>query len=242
METEIAIGCTLGSIAGYYVFRPQVWGAPPDGADGLRSKIEGSELWTFFISITLQAVVYPLLMTFAWYSWPKELPWLDSAGGLFQNESVSLFCLRLFLYMLFGFMMNDLPLSWNNIMFRLHHLLCLVGIIVILYCPEGGVPAAVGIVALEHGSAYYNSWVIDATMRSLQFSWWPKSSWITMVYYLGMTASNLAGSYCLLQVVLANGAHHTAFSFFFGIFGPPLIYLRQKEMFTNAKPAAAKQG
>lgn len=27
-----------------------------------------------------------------------------------------------------------------------------------------------------------------------------------------------------------------------GIFGPPLIYLRQKEMFTNAKPAAAKQG
>ena len=44
------------------------------------------------------------------------------SGGLFADPS--LLGLRIELYAFFGYLVNDLPMSWENPLIRLHHIVC----------------------------------------------------------------------------------------------------------------------
>lgn len=250
MESEILLGCALTSSVGFLLFAPlnqhRRWrqGAGKDDPrdfflDTALVKIENTELGPFLISMTLQGLLYPSAIFLAWGNWSETTPFLDTKGSVFKAGDP--FGVRVFLYAFFGYLMNDLPLCWSNPLFRLHHLVCLVGIMMTLLAPECGVPFTTGIFWMEIGSLLYNAWLIDETMQNLRrhFPWWPTSQKaINVAYKVGMTASNVVGTYRMLQMVLVNFTDHLGFSIFFFVTGAPLLIFRQKEVHTAEKPAS----
>lgn len=255
MESEILLGCALTSLVGFILFAPlnqhRRWrqGAGKDDPrdfflDMALVKIESTEQGPFLISMTFQGLLYPSAICWAWGRWSGTEAFLDSQGSVFKPGDP--FGVRVFLYAFFGYLMNDLPLCWSNPLFRLHHLVCLVGIIMTLLAPESGVPFSVGIFTMELGSLVYNAWLIDETMQQLRRRrlnfWWPSSNVINVAYKVGMTASNVVGTYRMLQMVLVNFTDHLGFSIFFFVTGAPLLIFRQKEVHTAEKPASGVQG
>lgn len=226
------------------MFRPFSSRESPRGntntQDVLMLRVRSSVLGCYLISMTLQAMVYPVAVACAWMSWPSEKgPWLESRGGMFEDQS--LLGLRIHLYAFFGYLLNDLPISWENSLIRLHHLVCIVGILVVFHAPEAHVPTALGIFALEYGSLFYNAWLIDETLRDAAIFWWPRSrSVVSGVFRFGMTISNVVAGYLLLRVIRTNVTFaHWGFGSFYAVCGAPLLLLRQKEVFCAEKPASA---
>mmetsp|Transcript_8408 Transcript_8408/g.19873 ORF Transcript_8408/g.19873 Transcript_8408/m.19873 type:complete len:253 (-) Transcript_8408:334-1092(-) len=246
MSLEAVCGCAVASAAGYPLFAPLA--SRRRNPDALRDssdtwkvlliQIRSSVLGTYLISMTLQAVVYPLIVAYAWLCWPSDnSSWLLRRGDLFSDASLT--GLRFFLYTFFAYLLNDLPMSWGNPLIRLHHVICLLGILVALNTPEGCVPVVLGMFVVEYGSLFYNAWLIDETVRKLQiFPWWPQSrNTIDWAYRCGMTVSNLVGGYMLFEAVRINRMFgHGLFSAFYATCGSPLLFLRQKEMFAAQKP------
>ncbi|CAK9012010.1 unnamed protein product [Durusdinium trenchii] len=166
-QLEFAVGCTCGSLLGFGLFRPlsrrRATAGPNERFwDVLLLRIESAELGPFLISMTFQSMVYPLSIAYSFYSrHTAAVAWVPSTGSLFQEK---LFGQRLFLYLLFGYLLNDLPRCWDNILFRLHHGVSLLGILVLLQAPEGGAPLTLAIFAAECGSLFYNAWLIHPSL------------------------------------------------------------------------------
>merc|ERR1711920_125435 len=116
------------------------------------------------------------------------------------------FCLRLFLYMFWGYLVRDLPLALDTPLFVAHHVVCMAGILACLWAPVGGFPVVLGIFTLEVGSLTFNSWCFDEALRELPdwFPCWPRCSGsagrhiVTYSYYVTMSLSNIVGGYFLV--------------------------------------------
>lgn len=231
----------MAAAAGHCVFRPfSSRQSRGNAQDVLMLRVRSSVVGCYLISMTLQAIVYPVAVASAWISWPSEKgPWLESRGGMFEDSS--LLGLRIQLYAFFGYLLNDLPMSWENSLIRLHHLVCIAGVLVAFHAPEAHVPTALGIFALEYGSLFYNAWLIDETLRDAAVFWWPRSRRVVSgLFRFGMTISNVAASYLLLRVVRTNVTFaHWGFGSFYAVCGAPLLLLRQKEVFCAERPASA---
>lgn len=42
--------------------------------------LNAKELGPYLISMSLQSMLYPLAIAYAWFSWTEPTPWLDSKG------------------------------------------------------------------------------------------------------------------------------------------------------------------
>eukprot|EP00933_Yihiella_yeosuensis_P020679 TRINITY_DN16523_c0_g3_i2.p1 TRINITY_DN16523_c0_g3~~TRINITY_DN16523_c0_g3_i2.p1 ORF type:complete len:271 (-),score=29.84 TRINITY_DN16523_c0_g3_i2:173-952(-) len=209
----------------------------------LFAEVEASQIWCYFFSMSLQAVIYPLCVLADWGKWST-----DGRGGLFvpHRSGNDLFGLRCFLYVFFGYLSRDIWMSSGNLMIVAHHALCMAGILSVLNAPEGGVPGVLGMFSLELGSLLYNTWLIDDTMRALPnwIPFWPRSesfkSIIPAMFKVGFTISNIVAFRMLGLATYVNASEgHWGYAIFFGLGGLPLLFLRQKECMTAMKPGSA---
>jgi hypothetical protein len=222
----------------------------------LHLTVDKTPLWTWFWSITLQALVYPscfALALIARTSTP-EGTWVYGVDTRnLKGNHDDLFFLCIFLYCFFGYLTSDLPHHFKNWValeskkIIVHHVVCMIGILCTLgTASPGAVPAALGIFAMEEGSLFFNIWSVDAALsKPPQFlSCWPqfhkdqqKRVVITWIYYVTWTLSNGVALYFLLKATLqAYQAEFSMFAFAGVFFGLPLIIVRQINMFTAKKP------
>jgi hypothetical protein len=201
--------------------------------------ILSAPVWAYFFSLALQCSIYPLCISISWAAWRRSARvdlsarWMDAPGGLFpDDDGLEYIGLRLVLYCFFGQLARDIPMCRDDTLMVLHHSISLLGILVVLHTPEAGVNTVLGMFALEEGSALYNCWALDQTMRMLPswFPCWPKGRTIVpLVYKVGFTLTDIIGGWALMRTIYANANHgHWGFAIFYAVTGLPILILRQK--------------
>jgi hypothetical protein len=147
-------------------------------------RVEGCTRWSWYMGLFTQSLVYPLICFLAWRSKGFETtPWLNAKwtdyGGDFYFE-------RLWFYAFFGYLMKDMA-DMTDALYIVHHVACMVGVIMTLFLPCGFVPLLLGMCSLEMGSACMCLAKIMPEVPHTN----PK---LDLVYWAGMTFSNL---FCL---------------------------------------------
>lgn len=176
-NTEIALGCGCASalsillnfaVIGYQKRNPKhAWFTDQPDSDGV-----DAQLWTYASSMANQAFVYPPCVFAAWLAWQyrnaavveaggEALAFHWKPGGVFAidgtgTEDVGLLPLRLYFYAFCGYLVRDMHMQMREPVWRflmlLHHVVCIIGILMGLNTPTGGVAVALGTFTFEVGS------------------------------------------------------------------------------------------
>ena len=297
--SETVLGCGLAATAGF-VLNGLVagWMRARGGLAqmrhrrasllALRLNTVASPLWTWFLSIFMQALVYPTCAALSVLrvlqassstsssgyhsgsysdsssagrssgSWSSAI----EARGSANTTSVGTWIrgvdprplhhpdnlgLRLFLYCFFGYLVRDMPSNTDSPMFLVHHAVCMFGIVCTLETTSpGALAAALGMLAMEEGSLFYNLWAVDAAL----FKWpdflpcWPRcgssaleNPLLTQIYMVMMTLSNMvAMRYAWVAAQLSFRADVLGFAWAGLVCGLPLAAKRQLDVITSEKP------
>eukprot|EP00325_Prymnesiales_sp_UTEX-LB-985_P026273 CAMPEP_0174733452 /NCGR_PEP_ID=MMETSP1094-20130205/61334_1 /TAXON_ID=156173 /ORGANISM="Chrysochromulina brevifilum, Strain UTEX LB 985" /LENGTH=267 /DNA_ID=CAMNT_0015936109 /DNA_START=165 /DNA_END=968 /DNA_ORIENTATION=- len=161
--------------------------------------------------------------------------------GLFSTEGgLGLFLVRCWFYAFAGQLIRDFAVvGCTNSLIAAHHIVCLIGICLMLASPCGGVLMASGPYFLELGSMVYNAWCVDLTMRAEAYADlgipWPRAPESRLVhwsYVVGMSLSNFAGAAALIATAaVLLREQHPLWAIFFVTLAVPLIFMRQLQCY-----------
>ena len=126
----------------------------------------GHPLWAHGYSTVSQTIVYPCCIAQSYFA-REEWTWSDMSTGLFDDGD-SKAGMRAFLYVDSLRLLSDWPsvASGESNPYLIHHLMCIGGILATFVMVKAGVAAALGIFVCEAGSAGFNLWEIDETLRA----------------------------------------------------------------------------
>ena len=157
-----------------------------------RKVVEGVPLYLFFVAMLFQLFVYP---HFAWSAWKftgYDDGWFsqgwgaDPMGAAKQHE-------RVWLYAMFGFMMKDMWIFRNDLLFFLHHGIAMAGVLTFFTVPAGLGQFLVGGTVLEMGNLTYNIVLLKGKDSGPNVS--PTVKHLAEVLYaIGMGVSNYVGA------------------------------------------------
>ena len=166
-ETLIAIGTisTVGMLSNLGKF----WLQRNVPKHPLLGEIYDVSLWDYIINLSLQLVWYPGLCVAGWLHWRAAHGgsaadvgewavggWLGTAR--LYGPGTDLLLLRASLYVFAANLVRDLHAQSTTMstMIRVHHVVCILGVLLVLRAPEAGVVSALSTIVLEVGSGVYN--------------------------------------------------------------------------------------
>mmetsp|Transcript_27595 Transcript_27595/g.36199 ORF Transcript_27595/g.36199 Transcript_27595/m.36199 type:complete len:262 (-) Transcript_27595:101-886(-) len=142
---------------------------------GPQRKVDGFGLWNWMMSLFWQFVIYPYFAIAAWKQKDFGMQWLYCGWDDFP----SMFFEKGFHYAFFGYLIKDMWELRSDFLFMLHHIICLLGIMV-SFSLSAGVGFTVWIVfILETGTASFNCKKI-----------WSDNFAVSRAYHCVMTLSN----------------------------------------------------
>ena len=191
-ETESWIGLggmtLLGLVINFVAVRTMAVGAPD---------VEGCPRWSWYLGCFVQVFIYPTLVFLAWQEKGFEThAWLQSKWTDFNG---SFFYEKLWFYVFFGYLMKDMGII-TDFLYALHHVACMVGILMTFALPCGFVPLLLGMCSLEIGSATMSAAKILPEIPHT-------SPALDRVYWIGMTISNLVCLGCCYYNAVIQDFH-----------------------------------
>ena len=127
-----------------------------------RRLVAGTPLYIYAVAMIFQALVFAPTAYAAWSRWNFDPQWMKegwtTARGTIHVDPMGekKRLERLYLYSLFGYMIKDMWIFRNDVLFFLHHLICLFGILAFFAVPAGLGCFVVGGTVLELGNFTYN--------------------------------------------------------------------------------------
>ena len=204
-----------------------------------RKIVEGVPLYLFFVAMLFQLFVYP---HFAWSAWRftgYDERWFsqgwgsDPMGEAKQHE-------RVWLYAMFGFMMKDMWIFRNDVLFFLHHGIALAGVLVFFTVPAGLGQFLVGGTVLEMGNLTYNIVLLRGKDSGPHVS--PTVKHLAEVLYaVGMGMSNYVGMRMFLTFTQYEGLKGTNWPWGLGVMWFALIAGRSHVHLSRSWPYFAER-
>jgi len=189
---------------------------------------DGCPMWSWYIGAIMQGIVYPAMVFLAFRDKGYDLvPWLDAGW----QDHPSFLWEKAFLYSFFGYLLKDM-LIMTDLLFILHHIACMVGVLLTLYLPRGAVALVLGMVLLELGSfCMCLSFIMPKAGPKTDPNW-------DRLFWIGMTVSNaLCGVCCAYNAFFVDfGLPNNQQMFFKGLLATITIILcllRQKACMEN---------
>ena len=186
-----------------------------------------------------QLFVYP---HFAWSAWRftgYDERWFsqgwgsDPMGDAKQHE-------RVWLYAMFGFMMKDMWIFRNDVLFFLHHGIALAGVLVFFTVPAGLGQFLVGGTVLEMGNLTYNIVLLRGKDSGPHVS--PTVKHLAEVLYaVGMGVSNYVGMRMFLTFTQYEGLKGTNWPWGLGVMWFALIAGRSHVHLSRSWPYFAER-
>mmetsp|Transcript_2742 Transcript_2742/g.3902 ORF Transcript_2742/g.3902 Transcript_2742/m.3902 type:complete len:238 (+) Transcript_2742:160-873(+) len=187
--------------------------------------IDGIPAWNWYVAVLTQLLIYPSLSYLAWSSKEFSLSWLEC--GWRDNDSSSLFYELCFMYAFFGYLGKDMWALRSNLLFIIHHIACMVGILIALKVSYGVGAFVAAVSILEAGTLSYN-------LRCIF-----KAKWAISMYHIVLTISNLG------TVAMQIWYFYTPANLTIKIASAVLIFGivigRQQEVYADWKKISAKE-
>lgn len=199
-----------------------------------REDIEGCPVWSWIFGGAMQGCVYPLLAYFAFRSKNvtfKEwcgMSWREAQGGVAEKAWFSVF---------FGYLLKDMFVMEDEL-FLLHHVACMLGIVLAMSLPRGAFIHLFAMASLEVGSLFMCLAKILPPSPHIDIR-------LDRLYWVSMTLSNIIclmamfyGSYSI-DFELRRGVQ-IGYKIFVGVITVVLVYLRQEVAMINMQESQSR--
>lgn len=198
--------------------------------------VDNCDSWTYVSPLLLQGVLYPTCIAFGWMTWSatnSQLHWYDREGSVWGEAAPDLFYARIFLYLFFGYLVQSSFVGVSDLLLLIHHVTCMLGIVITLASPVAGVVCCLGMFSLECGSLFFNIWCLKEVLCEEYPDSFGVVSFVSSLFYPAMTISNIMGSFFLaVSIQQAWTSKHYSLAILFGVCSGVMLLMRQKECLT----------
>mmetsp|Transcript_23669 Transcript_23669/g.26552 ORF Transcript_23669/g.26552 Transcript_23669/m.26552 type:complete len:327 (+) Transcript_23669:124-1104(+) len=206
-------------------------------------RIDDCPAWTWYVTGTMQGVVYPVLYFVAVqnHGMPTFLAWFRSSWS--ERSAASVLYEKYWLASFAAYLTRDLPYIVDSPLFIAHHLVCLGGVWFTLYIPRGSIPLLSGMAMLELGSFSFTlAKIMPLAGEHTDIRW-------ETLYSVNMTLSNVLCFFCMLYGVgvvplqlphIQNQWAEKVCKAFFAALTTGLVYMRQEFAIDKQHTAATR--